>query len=63
LIDKLIVADISPTISPSTLNIKSFLDKMALVDFKTLDSNLFKARKQVEVFLCELPALKKVNNF
>jgi hypothetical protein len=36
---------------------------MALVDFKTLDSNLFKARKQVEVFLCELPALKKVNNF
>ena len=33
---------------------------MDSVDLKTLDSNLFKARKQVEDFLCDLPALKQV---
>jgi hypothetical protein len=60
-IDKLIVADISPTISPSAENIKMYLDKMISIDMSKLDPNLFKARKQVDLKLCELPQLKNVS--
>ena len=61
MIDKLIVADISPTLSPSTININSFLEKMDSIDMDSLDSDLYKARKQVDEILCELPLLQKVN--
>lgn len=61
LVDKLLVADIAPSVSPSTLNIRQFLNKMNSIDLSSLDHSVFKARKQVEEKLCELPALKHVN--
>ena len=61
LIDKLLVADIAPSLSPSTLNIKQFLNKMNSIDINSLDHSVYKARKQVEERLCEIPLLKSVN--
>jgi hypothetical protein len=57
------VADIAPSISPSTINIKLYLEKMNSIDINSLDLNLHKARKQVDEILCELPVLKQVFKF
>ena len=54
----MIVADITPYISPSTANIGSFLAKMDSIDMTKLDPSLHKARKEVDSILCELPVLK-----
>jgi hypothetical protein len=60
-IDKLIVADISPTLSPSLANIHQIIDKITQVDLGLLGSNIFKARKLADQILCELDILKNVN--
>jgi len=60
LIDKLIVADIAPSMSPSSKNIESFLEKMNSINMSSLDKNLHKARKEVDLILCEIPILKEV---
>lgn len=58
---KLIVADISPSTSPSHASIKTYLDKMISIDMNSLDgSSIFAARKQVDAKLCEVPALNMV---
>lgn len=44
--------------SPSTVNIESFLEKMGSIDMSKLDPSIHKARKQVDILLCELPVLK-----
>ena len=60
-VHKLIVADISPTISPSHASIHSYLEKMVSIDMSSLDSSsIFAARKQVDTILCELEALNNV---
>ncbi|CAF1014086.1 unnamed protein product [Brachionus calyciflorus] len=58
-VDKIIVADISPSVSPSLINIKSYLDKMRSIDMNELATKIVKARKQVDEQLCQLPSLKK----
>ncbi len=60
MIDKLIVADIAPSMSPSSKNIESFLEKMNSINMSSLDKNLHKARKEVDLILCEIPILKEV---
>lgn len=63
LIHKLIVADICPSVSPSSKNIQSFLDRMNAVNMSLLNKDLYKAKKEVDLMLCELPVLKEdINN-
>ncbi len=54
------MADISPTVSPSLINIRVFLQKMLSIDMNSISSNLTEARKQVDQKLCELESLKNV---
>lgn len=58
-VDQIIVADISPSVSPSLINIKSYLEKMKTIDMNLVGSTLTEARKEIEKILCELPSLKK----
>ena len=54
------MADISPTVSPSLINIRVSLQKMLSIDMNSISSNLTEARKQVDQKLCELESLKNV---
>ncbi|RNA09428.1 alpha beta hydrolase domain-containing 11 [Brachionus plicatilis] len=58
-VDQIIVADISPNVSPSLINIKSYLEKMKSIDMNSVGQTLIQARKEIDKILCDLPNLKK----
>lgn len=58
-VDQIIVADISPSVSPSLIHIKSYLEKMKSIDMESVGSSLVQARKEIDKILCEIPSLKK----
>jgi pimeloyl-ACP methyl ester carboxylesterase len=59
-LDKIIVADIAPSTSPSLLNISKILEKLCTIDLSEVSSNLFAARKEIDAKLCEVDVLKNV---
>lgn len=49
--------------SPSLVNVKSFIEKMSTIDMSSLAGlNVISARKQIDQRLCELEALKRDPN-
>lgn len=62
MINKLIVADIAPSTSPSLKNITAIVQKLSTINLDQFKSvNLHNARKQIDQILCELDFLAKVS--
>lgn len=58
-VNKLIVSDVSPNVSPSNENIKLYLNAMKNLDFNSAKT-ITEARKTADKVLNSIPSLKTV---
>ena len=58
-VNKLIVSDVSPNVSPSNENIKLYLNAMKTLDFNSAKT-ITEARKTADKVLNSIPSLKTV---